>query len=149
MAIILEKQRVMLQFEKAVFPTHHGGAAESNELNFKVCSGELFMIRPARLEQLPAIADAVAGLILPNRGEVFMLGMNWQALSPDQANALRGRIGRVFATGNWINHLSLMENILLPQLHHTRRSVSEICDEAADELLKLNPEADSLSDEFI
>ena len=76
-------------------------------------------------------ADAVAGLTRPIRGAVYLLGINWQALSPDQANALRGRIGRVFTAGNWISHLSLMENIMLPQLHHTRRSVSEMCAEAA------------------
>jgi phospholipid/cholesterol/gamma-HCH transport system ATP-binding protein len=51
-------------------------------------------------------------------------------LSHDEANALRGRIGRVFRTANWINHLSLMENILLSQLHHTRRSIRRLRDEA-------------------
>ena len=51
-------------------------------------------------------------------------------LPPDTENALRGRIGRVFAIGNWISHLTLLENILLPQLHHTRRSVEELCEEA-------------------
>ena len=30
-----------------------------------------------------------------------------------------------------MNNLSLMENILLPQLHHTPRSVSDLCEEAA------------------
>lgn len=131
MAIILEKQRVVLQFEKAVFPTAYRGAGESDALNLDVCAGDLFLIRPARLENLSTIADAVAGLTRPIRGAVYLLGINWQALSPDQANALRGRIGRVFTAGNWISHLSLMENILLPQLHHTRRSVSEMCAEAA------------------
>jgi phospholipid/cholesterol/gamma-HCH transport system ATP-binding protein len=131
LAIILEKQRVVLQFEKAVFTTIYRGAGETDALDLDVCAGDFFLIRPARLEHLSTIADAVAGLTRPIRGAVYLLGMDWQALSPDQANALRGRIGRVFTAGNWISHLSLMENILLPQLHHTRRSVSEMCAEAA------------------
>jgi phospholipid/cholesterol/gamma-HCH transport system ATP-binding protein len=69
-----------------------------------------------------------AGIIQPTSGAVNFLGRNWPELPPDQANALRGRIGRVFKTGNWVNHLSLMENILLPQRHHTRRSTRQLCE---------------------
>ena len=70
------------------------------------------------------------GIIEPRSGSISFLGRNWAKLPPDQANALRGRIGRVFNTGNWVNHLSVMDNILLPQHHHTRRSVRRLCDEA-------------------
>ena len=132
MAVILEKQRVVLRFEDTVLMTETYGSAESNELSLSVCSGELVLIRIARLEQTSTFADACGGIIQPTRGGVYFLGRNWSALPPDQANALRGRIGRVFATGNWINHLSLMENILLSQLHHTRRSVRQLRDEAGE-----------------
>jgi phospholipid/cholesterol/gamma-HCH transport system ATP-binding protein len=116
MARILEKQRVIIRFDDTVFTSATGGVAESDEVSLSVCGGDLVLIRLARLEQTAAFADA--------------LGRNWPELPPDQANALRGRIGRVFKTGNWVNHLSLMENILLPQRHHTRRSTRQLCDEA-------------------
>jgi phospholipid/cholesterol/gamma-HCH transport system ATP-binding protein len=130
MAVILQKQRVILRFDDTVFARTTQGPAASGEVSLNVCGGELFLIRLARLEQTAIFADACAGIIEPISGRVYFLGRNWLQLSPDQANALRGRIGRVFRTANWINHLPLMENILLPQLHHTRRSVSRLRDEA-------------------
>ena len=131
MAVIFEKQRVVLRFEDTVLMTENYGVAESDKLNLSVCSGDLVLMRLARLEQTSTFADACAGIIRPATGAVYFLGRNWPELPPDQANALRGRIGRVFRTGNWINHLSLMENILLSQLHHTRRSARQLRDEAA------------------
>ena len=130
MAVILEKQRVILKFEETVFTSAMRGIAESNKLDLSICSGELVLVRLARLEQTAGFADACSGIFSPTRGRIFFLGRNWPELPPDHANALRGRIGRVFRTGNWINHLSLMENILLSQLHHTRRPARRLRDEA-------------------
>jgi phospholipid/cholesterol/gamma-HCH transport system ATP-binding protein len=130
MSVILEKQRVILRFDKFVFRSRTGGGAASDEVSLRVCGGDLVLIRLARLVQTTALADACAGLIEPRSGSIRFLGRNWPDLSSDQANALRGRIGRVFKAGNWVNHLSLMDNILLPQHHHTRRSASRLCDEA-------------------
>lgn len=132
MALILEKQRVILRFDNTVFKTTTGGVAKSDEVSLSVCSGELVMIRLARLEQTAAFADACAGIIQPSSGAVNFLGRNWPELPPDQSNALRGLIVRVFKTGNWVNHISLMDNILLSQRHHTRRPVRQLCDEAGE-----------------
>ena len=130
MAAILEKQRVILRFDDSVFTDTTGDVAKSDEVSLSVCGGDLVLIRLARLEQTAAFADACAGIIKPRSGSVRFLGRNWQDLPPDQANALRGRIGRVFKTGNWINNLSLLDNMLLPQRHHTRRSTRQLCEEA-------------------
>jgi len=129
MARILEKQRVIIRFDDTIFTDTIGVVAKSDEVNLTVCGGDLVLIRLARLEQTAAFADACAGIIKPRSGSVSFLGRNWHDLPPDQANALRGRIGRVFKTGNWINHLSLLDNMLLPQRHHTRRSTRQLCDE--------------------
>jgi phospholipid/cholesterol/gamma-HCH transport system ATP-binding protein len=132
MAVVLEKQRIVLRFEDTVLTTHRYSRSVLDELNLEVFGGDLFLFRLARSEQTSTFADACAGLIQPSRGAVYCLGRNWQELRPDLANALRGRIGRVFTTANWINHLSLMENILLPQLYHTHRSSGRIRDEAGE-----------------
>jgi phospholipid/cholesterol/gamma-HCH transport system ATP-binding protein len=132
MAVILEKQRIVLRLEKTVLTTDPYARSVSDELNLEVFGGDLFLIRLARSEQTSAFADACAGIIQPLRGAVYFLGRNWQELRPDHSNALRGRIGRVFTTANWIYHLSLLENILLPQLYHTHRSAGRIRDEAGE-----------------
>ncbi|MGD9120609.1 MAG: hypothetical protein PVG59_07995, partial [Desulfobacterales bacterium] len=130
MAAIVKRQRVILQFDDTVFTDTSGAVAQADEVNLSACAGDLILIRLARLEQTIGLADACAGILKPSRGAVRFLGRNWPELPPDQANALRGRIGRVFKTGNWVNHLSVMDNILLLQRHHTRRSVHRLCDEA-------------------
>jgi phospholipid/cholesterol/gamma-HCH transport system ATP-binding protein len=121
MAVTINKQRVILKFEDIVLSSATRSVARSTELSPNVCSGELVMVRLAREEQTSIFADACAGLVKPASGAIHFLGRNWSKLPPDQANALRGRIGRVFRTGNWIDQLSLMDNILLRQQHHTRR----------------------------
>ena len=132
MAVILEKQRIVLRFEDTVLTTDPYGRSVSDELNLEVFGGDFFLIRLARAEQTATFADACAGIIPPLRGVVYFLGRNWQKLRPDLANALRGPIGSAFTSANWINHLSLLENILLPQLYHTHRSAARIRDEAGE-----------------
>ncbi|MGD8290363.1 MAG: hypothetical protein PVF37_01580 [Desulfobacterales bacterium] len=106
------------------------GVKETIEMDLDLHGGEMVMIHLQHPRQGSALADVCAGLIRPLWGTVQFLGKPWSALPPDTENALRGRIGRVFAKGNWISHLTLLENILLPQLHHTRRSTEELCEEA-------------------
>jgi len=92
--------------------------------------GELVLIDPGDEEHERTIADAACGLAPPVQGTVSMLGRDWSRQQPDHANALRGRIGHSFRRGSWVPYLSLIDNILLPQLHHTTRPYSEIRDEA-------------------
>jgi phospholipid/cholesterol/gamma-HCH transport system ATP-binding protein len=132
MVVLLEKQRIVLRFENTVLTTDPYGRSVSDELNLEVSGADFFLIRLARAEQTATLADACAGIIPPLRGAVYFLGRNWQRLRPDHANALRGRIGRVFTGANWINHSSLLDNILLPQLYHTHRRAASIRDEAGE-----------------
>lgn len=132
MSVILGKQRIVLRFKDTVLKTDPYGRSVSGELNLEVSGGDFFLIRLARAEQTATFAGACAGIIPPLRGGVYFLGRNWQKLRPTLANALRGRIGSIFASANWINHLSLVENMLLPQLYHTHRPVARIRDEAGE-----------------
>ena len=82
-------------------------------------------------DQAASFCDHCSGLIEPASGAVRFLGHDWKGLPHEYANALRGRIGRDFAVEGWTPHLSLVENILLQQQHHTRRSEQEILAEAS------------------
>ena len=131
MAIKLAERRVVLRFEDTVIATDPERGAATEAINLSIFGGDLVLIHFARLELTTRFADVCSGLDQPIRGGVYFLGNNWQRLPADQSNAMRGRIGRVFAVGSWMEHLPLIENILLPQLHHTRRSVNRIREEAA------------------
>jgi phospholipid/cholesterol/gamma-HCH transport system ATP-binding protein len=126
----IEERRVILSFNDVSLITDLAGRSESVDLSLDLMGGDLLLIRIERQRQGTVVGDACAGLSLPCKGAVYFLRKEWSQLPPDIANALRGRIGRVFARGSWMGHLSLFENVLLPQLHHTRRRVTELRDEA-------------------
>jgi len=53
-------------------------------------------------------------------GRVLFEGIAWENRSPQGLLACRGRIGWVLSQPGWVNNLSVLENVLLRQLHHTR-----------------------------
>jgi len=124
------ERRPVLEMANASLPAHdHAGSAMRVDLT--VCAGDLILIQPSDEQHEQTLANAACGLLAPLSGEVRFLGRDWADTSPDHANALRGRIGHAFHTGEWIPHLSLADNILLGELYHTRRPYTEIRDEAA------------------
>jgi len=126
----LAERRSILRFEKVKLVTEQGGGGETIDFEMNLFGGDLALINLERPRFGSALADACCGLHQVAEGAIFFLGKDWSALPSNTANALRGRIGRVFTYGNWINRLTLLENILLPQLHHTRREFAELRDEA-------------------
>jgi phospholipid/cholesterol/gamma-HCH transport system ATP-binding protein len=130
MAKVIEGRRVILSFENVALDAATG-RSEGVDVSFRLVGGELSLIRIQNRQQGTALADTGAGLIMPRQGKVNFLGKQWFELPPDTANGLRGRIGRIFSTGSWVGHLSVFDNLLLPQLHHTRRPAAELRDEAA------------------
>ena len=94
-------------------------------------AGSLALVEAGDVQQASALADAAVGLTPLAAGHVRFLGRDWSKLPHVHAQAMRGRIGHVFAAGNWIDGLSLLDNILLPQLYHTRRPLPDLRAEAA------------------
>jgi phospholipid/cholesterol/gamma-HCH transport system ATP-binding protein len=95
-------------------------------LSLRVLAGECALIEGSDAAQLAAFADLCSGLVPLRAGDVRFAGRDWSDLPHDYAAALRGRIGRVFATGGWLPFLDAETNILLPQLHHTRIDREEL-----------------------
>ena len=126
----ISERRSILRFERVKLVTAQDGGAETIDFEMNLLGGDLALINLERPRFGSFFADACCGLCPAAKGRIFFLGKDWSALPPNTANALRGRIGRVFTSGNWLNRLTLLENILLPQLHHTRRKIAELRDEA-------------------
>jgi phospholipid/cholesterol/gamma-HCH transport system ATP-binding protein len=106
--------------------------APSTPITLQLAAGDLAMV-DARDERRAAwFADLCSGLVPLESGSVRFLDHDWTAMPTHYAAALRGRIGRVFARGGWIEFADMATNILLPQLHHTRRDRAELQEEAAE-----------------
>ena len=106
------------------------GTANSATLNLVVQPGDLVLIDARDAELGRHFADLCCGLITPRTGTVAFMQRDWQHLPGHYADALRGRIGRVFAGNSWVNYIDAATNILLPQLHHTRRDPQHLRSEA-------------------
>jgi phospholipid/cholesterol/gamma-HCH transport system ATP-binding protein len=94
-------------------------------------SGDLVLVRIVDLLQAELWADLVTGLLSPLRGRVSILGNDLSDLDRDTGNWLRGRMGRVFSRGNWMDRLSVLDNVLLPSRHHTDRDYGDLKAEAS------------------
>ncbi|MFZ0725920.1 MAG: ATP-binding cassette domain-containing protein [Desulfobacterales bacterium] len=127
----IEGRRTILTVDHVTVFTDEEDGGDYTTAHFKLFSGQLALVRLGNLQQTAFLADLLCGLTPPHAGNVFFIGRDWRNSSVETLDAMRGRIGRVFSTGNWLEGLSLVENILLPQLHHTRRPVLDLRREAA------------------
>ncbi len=106
--------------------------AELPAIDLRLGPGEGALVEAPDQRWGRALAALCAGLPPLAEGRARFLGQDWAALPRARAEALRGRIGHIFAeNGGWLPHLSVEEGILLPQLHHSRRPEAVLRDAAA------------------
>ncbi|UCF93598.1 MAG: ATP-binding cassette domain-containing protein [Desulfobacterales bacterium] len=117
---MIEERRLVLRVAEATVTTDEYGGIDPITITLDIIGSDLLLLLVEQPGQGTAFADMCSGLLAPSAGLVQFLGSDWSRLGPDTSNALRGRIGRVFHAGGWINQLTLLDNILLQQLHHTR-----------------------------
>lgn len=120
----------VLRFDGCVLPLADA-VGETFAVQLNVGPGELVMLHAQDRFHEDALVRAASGLIAPLAGSVQFLGRNWRQLSSDRANAARGRIGVVFRNESWTPHQTILETLILPQLHHTHAPIEEICNDAA------------------
>lgn len=126
-----EGRRTVLTVDRVTLFADGQGGGDYTTAHFELYSGQLALARLENLRQTAFLADLFCGLTPPHAGRVLFIGRDWQRAPADMLNAMRGRIGRVFSSGTWLEGLSLVDNILLPQRHHTRRSLTDLRREAA------------------
>lgn len=120
----------VLEIENVRIP--YGGGMSLARASLALAGGSFELVDAGDQRRAAAFCDLCSGLIEPTAGAVRFLGHDWKGLPHEYANALRGRIGRCFTDEGWVPHLSLVENILLQQQHHTRRAKSSILAEASE-----------------
>lgn len=94
-------------------------------------AGDLVLVQVINLEQAEAWGDVAVGLLAPESGRVEVLGNDPAELDLETGNRLRGHIGRVFSRGNWLDRLSLMDNVLLAARHHALAGEEELARQAS------------------
>lgn len=121
----------VLEFERVTVP---GGALYDAALwqaSLRLERSQLALVHLEETHRRIPLADAAQGLVEPVEGSVSFRGRPWPDYAHADLLAARGAIGRVYDEPGWIGALDMDENIMLSQLHHTRRPLAEIRDEAS------------------
>lgn len=100
-------------------------------LDLVLAPGEFALIEVPGRRRAAAFADLCMGLVPLAHGAVRVLGRDWTTLEAQQAGALRGRIGRLFAVPFRADTPDVAARLLLGRLHHTRTPEAELRAEAA------------------
>ena len=122
MPIAAQTRRPVLQFDAVIDPFGH--------LELVVHRGELVLALCPDRTDMARLSRLAAGMELVGAGEVRM-EEDWTAVDPDHAARLRGALGLAPLRSAWVNHLTLLQNLMLAPLHHGSRSRAAIADEAA------------------
>jgi phospholipid/cholesterol/gamma-HCH transport system ATP-binding protein len=126
----IEGRGIVLGFDSAVL-TLDPALPPTRPIDLIIEMGAFVVVDAIDARRSEALADACVGLASPVAGRISFLDKDWQSLSPDAANAMRGRIGRVFGAEGWIDWMSVLDNVLIAQRHHTRRREVQLAGEAA------------------
>jgi phospholipid/cholesterol/gamma-HCH transport system ATP-binding protein len=100
-------------------------------LAFSLAPGEFALIEMPGVRRAEAFADLCQGLVPLSSGEVRFLGRDWRQLPLLRAQAMRGRIGRLFHQRLPADSRDVAERILQARLHHSRTPEPELRAEAA------------------
>lgn len=121
----------VLKFERATLVSDGGSDPTLIDASFALRAGELAVIYQPEARNPPPIADAGSGLATPIEGAVKVFGRDWRRRTPGQAAQARGEIGRLFAAQNWLNYMSVGDNMIFARLHHSSAPESRLRQEAA------------------
>lgn len=129
--VLQAERRPVLQFSRSRLTG--GGFARTGgmSLNLAIRQGELCLIQLHSVQRAADFSQACVGLMPPVSGSVRFYGHEWSEMAPSVAQRVRGRIGQMFNRGGWLPDLSVLENVLLPMLHHTRSSLDSLRSDAA------------------
>ena len=68
----------------------------------------------------------VLGLLMPDEGEVWVLGQNLAGLSSQEMTSFREKFGMVFQNAALFDDMTIFENVAFPLREHTKMSEAEI-----------------------
>ncbi len=131
-----KEEQAILRFEEVAYRSSDESYASFSGASLELRPGGLVAVHISHDSEHVPIADLATGLMEPTAGRVFLEGRDWKALDAFEQAAARGRIGCVLEQPSWISSLSVPQNIMLRERHHTRRPEAELAAEA-DQLCRL------------
>ncbi len=120
----------ILEFIETDFEADDNRVFSLKNINVCVFENEITGIFVEPEEKDIPLFDLAEGMVRPSRGAVEFMGRRWQEMGASELLKNRGRIGRTFGANAWLSNLTVLENLLLGQRHHTKRHEKDIREEA-------------------
>ncbi len=120
----------ILELSKAGFDAQHKRSARLANINLCVCEHDIAGVYVETEKEDIRLFDLAEGLVQPSRGYVEFMGKRWQDMNTSELLRNRSRIGRTLEVNAWLSNLTVLENVLLAERHHTKRPDENICEEA-------------------
>jgi len=95
-------------------------------INFDVMHGETLVILGGSGSGKSTLLRTLVGLEKPSSGEIWLKGKNIAAISSEEMDEIRKRIGMSFQGGALFGSMTVGENVALPLREHTRLEDSTI-----------------------
>lgn len=95
-------------------------------ITMSIEKGEIFVIIGQSGIGKTVTLKHIAGLLEPDRGEVYIDGVKMSGATPDVKNSLRKRMGYLFQSNALLNWLTVAENVALPLVEHRMFPKEEI-----------------------
>src|SRR5438034_8257560 len=116
---IIEVNRLIRKF---------GDRAVLNDISFNVHRGETLVIMGGSGCGKSTLLRHMIGSMKPTSGLVRLFGEEITTMKEREIERLRLRFGMLFQSGALLASLTVGENVALPLLQHTKRSIDEIED---------------------
>ena len=118
---VLQFENVTVRFDDVVALDH---------LNLTLLEGETVVILGAAGSGKTVLLKTALGLARPDEGKVWLFGKDTSALTEDELNDMRSRMGILFQEGGLFDSLTIEENVAYPLLNQKRseeRRVGKEC----------------------
>ena len=122
----------VLRFDRVCYSADSERCSSLEDAEFSLAAGETLLVRVDADSEHAPVLDLALGLRSPRSGSVQFMEEDWTAMDAFEEARNRGRIGCVFETSGWVSSLSVIQNIVLRERHHSKRNEIEIVREAEE-----------------
>ena len=126
----------LFAFFDEVHKTFEGGKEILRGLTLSIRRGELLVILGGSGTGKTVLLKHIVGLNRPDKGRIFIQGVETTNYEESQFQAVRKKIGFLFQNSALFDSMSVFDNVAYPLQEHTRLSKAEI-DKQVMEKLKL------------
>jgi len=99
------------------------------DINLELSPNKMICIKLDTSNDIYHLGNMLSGINPPYHGKILFNGQELSSLKPELREAKQYYIKRVFENRGFISNLNIIKNIMLSELHHTKRTEEEILKE--------------------